>query len=295
MVVRELLQKTINTLKAGKIDNAVFDANLIVRKVLKLSPIDMVLSYNKEVNSENAQAVENYTKRRCLNEPLQYILKAQEFMGLEFYVDENVLIPRADTETLTEAVLKRNTGMNVLDICTGSGCIALSIAHYNKKAYVTGLDISEKALDVAKRNAENLNLSDRVRFIKTDILKEFPFGVYDVITANPPYIESEVIGSLQKEVRLHEPRIALDGGEDGLVFYRRITEIAPRLLAVGGRIYFEVGYDQAEKVKGLMRNDFENIEVIKDLCGKERVVCGEKSASGGFFDESERNTGKIKD
>jgi len=240
MVIRELLHEIIQDFKKNNIENSVFEANLIVRTVLKLSPIDMVLSHEKEVEEKQEKAIREYEKRRILGEPMQYILGTQEFMGLEFIVDKNVLVPRADTETLVEEVLKENKGMNVLDICTGSGCIGLSIAHYNKKAFVLGLDISEAALQVAEKNAEKLKLSDRVRFEKTDILSQTPSGVFDVIVSNPPYIESAEIEKLQVEVKGHEPHIALDGGADGLDFYRRIINIAPKLLQEKGKLYFEV-------------------------------------------------------
>jgi len=275
MVIRELLHEIIQDFKKNNIENSVFEANLIVRTVLKLSPIDMVLSHEKEVEEKQEKAIREYEKRRILGEPMQYILGTQEFMGLEFIVDKNVLVPRADTETLVEEVLKENKGMSVLDICTGSGCIGLSIAHYNKKAFVLGLDISEAALQVAEKNAEKLKLSDRVRFEKTDILSQTPSGVFDVIVSNPPYIESAEIEKLQVEVKGHEPHIALDGGADGLDFYRRIINIAPKLLQEKGKLYFEVGFNQAEEVKKLMEKHFDNVEAVKDLCGVLRVVKGE--------------------
>lgn len=276
MVIRELLTESVRRLKENNIENAIFDANLIIRSVLKLKPIDLVLSYNKDVEDEKIDCVRKLIEKRCQNEPLQYILGTQEFMGLEFIVNKNVLIPRADTETLVEAVLELNRGMNVLDICTGSGCIALSIAHYNKNAFVIGLDISADALSVASENAEKLSLSERVRFEKCDIMNSIPDGVYDVIVSNPPYIESNEIEALQVEVSLHEPHIALDGGVDGLDFYRRIIKIAPTLLQEQGRLYFEVGCNQAKQVIKFMEKDFDNCFIKKDLCGISRVVCGTK-------------------
>lgn len=282
MVIRELVRECIAELRNSNIENPVFDANLTVRTVLGLEPIDMVLERDKEVSESDESRIRRFCARRCKNEPLQYILGVQEFMGLEFFVDRNVLVPRADTEALVEAVLTDKRGMNVLDICTGSGCIALSIAHFNKNAFVTGLDISENALAVAKKNAEKLKLSNRVKFEKCDITKEFPRGCFDVIVSNPPYIETGEIEKLQKEVKLYEPHIALDGGADGLVFYRRISEIAPAMLQEHGRLYFEVGYNQAEAVEDIMlKSGLKNVIRIKDLCGVDRVLCGERQNNGG--------------
>lgn len=282
MVIRSLLNDTVAELKNHNIENAIFDANLIVRNVLGLKPIDMVLSYSKEVSAEHVEKVKEYTKRRCENEPLQYILGTQEFMGIEFKVKEGVLVPRADTETLVESVLGTGKGANILDICTGSGCIALSIAKFNKNAHVIGVDISENALEVAEENAKNLELTDRVRFYKLDIMNEIPKGIFDIVVSNPPYIVKKEIDKLQNEVKLYEPHIALDGGEDGLDFYRRIIEIAPVFLQENGKLYFEVGYEQAKIVSDMMKEKFTDIEIKKDLCGIDRVVIGKIRGGRSF-------------
>ena len=276
MVIRGVLSKTIDTLKNAGIENAVFEANLIIKTVFELSPIDIVLSYNKTAPDALAKKAAEYAERRASGEPLQYILGVWEFMGLEFLVSPNVLIPRSDTETLVEAVLSRKGGMNLLDICSGSGCIALSIAHYNKSTYALGLDISPDAVELSKKNAEKLGLDNRVRFERADIMSDIPHGVFDVIVSNPPYIRRDVIGTLQAEVRLHEPHLALDGGEDGLDFYRRIIDIAPRLLNENGELFLEIGFDQADDVTALMQASFSDISVIKDLCGNDRVARGRK-------------------
>ena len=276
MVIRGVLNKTIDTLKNAGIENAVFEANLIIKTVFELSPIDVVLSYNKTAPDALAKKAAEYAERRASGEPLQYILGVWEFMGLEFLVSPNVLIPRSDTETLAEAVLSRKGGMNLLDICSGSGCIALSIAHYNKNTYALGLDISSDAVELSKKNAKKLGLDNRVKFERADIMSDIPHGVFDVIVSNPPYIRRDVIGTLQAEVRLHEPHLALDGGEDGLDFYRRIIDIAPRLLNENGELFLEIGFDQADDVTALMQASFSDISVIKDLCGNDRVARGRK-------------------
>lgn len=276
MVTRKVLTDLSEALRDAGVDNALFEANLLLRDKLKLSPLDLVLSYQKEVSEADLKALQEAIERRISGEPMQYILGTQEFMGLEFKVTPDVLIPRADTETLVEAVLSENHGMNVLDLCTGSGCIAVSIAHFNRNAYVHGVDISENALKIAEENAEKNKVSERVRFSRMDILKEIPNGVYDVIVSNPPYIEHDVIPTLQKEVVVHEPHLALDGGADGLDFYRRIAEIAPKLLQQGGMIYLEVGHTQAKAVAELLENAGLKTAVIPDLCGVDRVVTGRK-------------------
>ncbi len=276
MVIKEFLKITTENLRSGGNDNPVFEAHLLVRHVMGFSATDLVLSHDKEVDEKYIALLESLIKRRLEGEPLQYILGTQEFMSLEFKVTPDVLIPRADTETLVEYVIDKtkNKGISLLDIGTGTGCIPLSIAFYNKRAFVRGLDISKKATKIAKENAEKLNLLERADFVLCDILSECPKGKYDIITSNPPYIESHIIDGLQTEVRDFEPRLALDGGADGLDFYKRICSIAPKLLEKGGLLAFEIGYNQGKQVSDLMRDDFENVEIIKDLCGNNRVVAG---------------------
>lgn len=276
MVIRECLAALNQAFREYGIENSMFESNLLMREILKLSPLDLVLSHQKELSKEEKEKITAARDRRLSGEPLQYILGTQEFMGLEFIVTPDVLIPRSDTETLVEAVLSERRGMNVLELCAGSGCIAVSLAHFNPGAYVRSVDISEPALAVAKRNAEKNHVSDRVRFEKMDILTEKPCGVYDVIVSNPPYIEHDVLPMLQREVFLHEPHLALDGGADGMVFYRRIAELAPGLLQEHGSIYLEVGEKQAKKVAALLESQRLKTEIIYDLCGVERVVIGRK-------------------
>jgi len=278
MVIRDELSKIVGILKGSENANPVFEANLILRHFLKMSPMDLVLNSNKEIDDEIIEAIETAVQKRAKNEPLQYILKSQEFMGLEFYVDENVLVPRADTETLVEYILKHfiNTGFTALDIGTGSGCIATSLAHFNKNAYVRGIDISKKCVEIAKRNAKSNGVDNRVIIEQADIFKFDCFGKYDVIVSNPPYIESDVIDTLDDDVKNHEPHLALDGGADGLDYYRHIVKIAPKLLKENGLLAFEVGHNQAHQVAEMMGNNFCGIEIIKDLCGIERVVGGRK-------------------
>lgn len=225
--------------------------------------------------------------KRASRVPLQYILGTQDFMGLTFFVDENVLIPRQDTETLVETVLKENPDRtsSILDMCTGSGCIAVSLSVLGKYGHVEGADISPGALAVAEKNAVRILGgavcgSCSVRFRQSDLFSAFePGEVFDVIVSNPPYIPTKVIEGLEPEVRDFEPLNALDGTEDGLFFYRSLAKECPAFLKDGGKVYFEIGYDQGAAVSELLAfGGFEEIRVIKDLAGKDRVVCGKMQA-----------------
>lgn len=269
MVIRELVSEISKNLT----ENAQFEARQIVMSASGLDNTSLLLKANESVDDETIKKAYAMLDRRKNNEPLHYILGSAEFMGLQFYVDKNVLIPRADTETLVEEVLSRmeSDKYDVLDIGTGSGCIGISIGHFNKNANVTFLDISNSALEIAKKNALTNNVNGE--FICMDILKEYPNKKFDIVVSNPPYIRPDVIETLQNEVKDFEPYNALYGGDDGLVFYRRITGIAPHILNDGGILAFEIGYDQGEAVKNLM-NGFSQVRIIKDFCGNDRVVIG---------------------
>lgn len=269
MVISELLNKIRKELA----DNADFEARQIIMSALKISQTDLIINANKAVNDNDLTNIFELVSRRKNGEPLQYILGSTEFMSLNFIVTPDTLIPRADTETLVETVLNiiGSNHVSLLDIGTGSGCIGISIAHY-KKAEVTLLDKSEKTLEIAKKNAKKHNIN--ARFLNMDILENYPKEKFDIIVSNPPYIETDVIDTLQTEVKDHEPLSALDGGNDGLIFYRRIIKIAPNMLNNGGVLAFEIGYNQGKAVYDLMQNDFTGVEIIKDLCGNNRVVTG---------------------
>jgi len=228
-------------------------------------------------------------KLRSERIPLQQITRHQEFMGLDFWVNEHVLIPRQDTEILVETVLEdlkrrqsewdmtnrpegeRKT-LGILDMCAGSGCIGISLERLLPvPVKVLGADISEDALKVAKENGDQLGC-ERYRVIKSDLFEKIE-GMFDIIVSNPPYIPTEVIETLNREVKDHEPRLALDGEADGLAFYRRIAVGAPKYLVTGGKIYLEIGYDQGDAVSALLYNaGFDDVKVIRDLAGLDRVV-----------------------
>jgi len=216
--------------------------------------------------------------RRAKREPLQHILGTQEFMGLEFYVNRHTLIPRQDTETLVETVLAahKEKGVKLLDMCTGSGCIAISLAAHGGYVHVEAADISVEALNVAEKNAEKI-LNGGIRFRHSDLFSAFDPDTdkFDIIVSNPPYIPSDVIEELEPEVRDFEPRSALDGTADGLFFYEKLAEECGRFLTENGSVYFEIGHDQGEAVENLLRtHGFKDTKTIKDLAGNDRVVCG---------------------
>lgn len=253
-----------------------FEAEQIIMSALNMTREKLILNAKREITDKEYAKILKMTSRRKKGEPLQYILGSTEFMSLEFFVGEGVLIPRQDTETFTEIVLdmlSHEKAYNVLDICTGSGCIGISLAYYRENVRADLIDISDTAAETARRNAAHNDVEERVSIYKCDILKEYPDKKYDIIVSNPPYIESDVIQTLQTEVRDYEPHLALDGGADGLLFYRRIIEIAPKLLNKDGIIAFEIGYNQGETVSSMM-SAFNNVQVIKDLCGNDRVVTG---------------------
>lgn len=257
------------------IAEAQLDARLLLEYVCGTDHNTLLVHGEREVEEPKSTAYCDLILQRVAHTPLAYIKGTQEFMGLEFSVNKQVLIPNQDTETLVEEAMRlMHDGMRVLDLCTGSGCIALSLLHYTNDTSAVATDISEAALTVAVQNAEQLKLMERISFAETDL---FPVQKekFDLIVSNPPYIPTAVIETLAPEVKDHEPRLALDGTEDGLSFYRRIIRTAPEWLFESGWLILEIGYDQGEAVSAMMReNGFRDIEVIRDLGGKDRVVTG---------------------
>lgn len=277
MTVKDIIIKTTAVLKDAGIESASLDCRLLLCKFLGVDKVYLITNSDREI--DDLSEFDALVKRRLNHEPMQYILNHSEFMGLDFYVDENVLIPRPDTEILVEKVISHfgETSFEFLDIGTGSGCIPISIIANCKNARGISADISEKAIDVAKKNAESNGVSERLNFINIDILKDFPEGKFDCIVSNPPYIESEVVETLMPDVREFEPHLALDGGADGLTFYRRIADKGYDSLKDGGLLAFEIGYNQGESVCRIMNEKgYRNTEVIKDIAGNDRVVVGTK-------------------
>ena len=258
--------------KAGCPD-AGLDARYIAAGVLKKSPGEIRFLGDTEIEKDALEIMNVRLDRREKGEPLQYIENTAYFMDFEFYVDENVLIPRQDTETLVELALKKIGGIqkpDVLDMCTGSGAIAVSLALYRKDARVMASDISNGALNVARKNA--LSTAANVEFILSDLFESIPEKKYDLITINPPYLTREDMLTLQREVQA-EPSLALFGGDDGLQLYRRISKDVYRFLKPGGYVLLEVGLGQEKDVLTLFTNECTwESGVQKDLCGVDRVV-----------------------
>lgn len=273
MNYRKLYETGKDRLEKAGIQEAALDARLLLEEVCGTDRNTLLVHGDRAVTEEEETQFRIFIERRSTHEPLQQITGWQEFMGLRFSVTEDVLVPRQDTETLVEEVMRYlRDGMEILDVCTGSGCILLSLLRYSNGCRGVGCDISEKALAIAGQNAKELGIS--AQFIQSDLFESIE-GRFEYIVSNPPYIRKDMIPTLMEEVRDHEPLIALDGGEDGLDFYRKITREATEHLYSGGMLFFEIGYDQGEAVKLLMEEEgYEEVTVSQDLAGLDRVVYG---------------------
>ena len=278
MTLKELLKWGENRLLESGVLEFLVDAWRLLEDTFDIDKNYYILNCNENIDnmfdSDEVSKFKSKIEKRCTRLPLQYITGSQEFMGLDFFVNENVLIPRQDTETLVLEVLNRiNKDSDILDMCTGSGCIILSIcklSKYNIRA--TGVDISNKALEVAKKNADNLGIE--INYIESNLFDKID-GKYDIIVSNPPYIRTEEIEKLMPEVKEFEPLGALDGQEDGLFFYREIIEKSDEYLKAGGYLFFEIGYDQGLDVYKMMENKgFSELNIVKDLAGLDRVIWG---------------------
>jgi len=291
MIIKEALKKGTDIIKSAGIETPTLEAGVILCHVLGCDRIYIYTHCDTELQPSQEKEYFELLKKRTSGVPVQHITGFQEFMSLPFRVNEHVLIPRQDTEILVEAVVEwvKNQKtqiqdkVKIMDMGTGSGCIAVSLAYYIENSFVTAVDISENALKTAKLNAEVNNVADRITFIQSNLFKDIPDEyrgrMYNVIVSNPPYIPTEDIKHLQKEVRCFDPVIALDGGQDGLEFYRTIINEVNDFLKPGGLLAFEVGYGQADAVAALMNGKFEDIGRIKDLSGTERVVFGRRETT----------------
>jgi release factor glutamine methyltransferase len=291
--LKDALREGANTLKKARIETPVVEAGVILCFILNCDK-SFIYSHNEyQMDVNETKKFFEHIEKRAAGVPVQYLTGHQEFMSMDFRVTRDVLIPRQDTEVLVETVIayaeilsgkgagneKKGAFISILDMGTGSGCIAVSLAKYIRNCRVVAVDISEEALGVARYNAANNGVQDKIDFIKSDLFSELePMKKdkrFDIIVSNPPYIPSREINSLQKEVKQHEPVIALDGGADGLKFYRFIIADAPAYLKPGeGLLALEVGYGQAEAVCRLMNRDFCEIKVINDLSGIRRTIIG---------------------
>lgn len=291
MTLQQLFLEGVKTLGRAGIEEAGLDAKYLLFEAFDMDEVHFLMDRNRPLpqDAESGACESAYRElisRRAGRIPLQYLCGSQEFMGLEFLVNPSVLIPRQDTETLVELVLKEKPDrrLRILDMCTGSGCIAVSLKKLGGYDSVTAVDVSPEALKTAAENAGR-NEAD-IRLVESDLYAALDPDKdrFDVIVSNPPYIPSRVIEGLQPEVRDCEPRLALDGKEDGLYFYRRLAGESKGFLKEGGSIYFEIGYDQAEAVSGLLTNcGYQEIEVIKDGPGLDRVVKAVMAGAGGTY------------
>ena len=273
MTLREALALGRDLLKQSEIEEYETDAWILLEAACGCTRNDLFLRGNEPLLKEKEELYKEYLEKRQKRIPVQHITGVQCFMGLDFFVTPDVLCPRLDTEVLIEEALKRiKPGSRILDMCTGSGCIILSLLHYAKECTGTAVDLSEKALAVARKNAKNLE--KECTFIHSDLFENIQ-GKYDVIISNPPYIATKEIEALEPEVRIHEPMMALDGMEDGLFFYRKIVSASNEFLNPDGWLFFEIGYDQGKAVSDMMiEAGYSEVQVIKDLAGLDRVVIG---------------------
>ena len=276
MTIKETLRKGMLQLKTENVTEPNLKARLIMQYILN-KPRQYLIIYDNQVLTLRQEV--NYFKaiKRLINgEPIQHITHQQEFMKLNFFVNEDVLIPRPDTEILVEEVIKIARKINakkILDMCTGSGAIAVSLAKYLDNVEITAVDISEKSLDVAKTNAKNNEVENKITFIESNLFENIVNEKYDIIVSNPPYIRKDVIKTLTKEVQ-KEPKIALDGGYDGLDFYRKITHQSEEYLKFNGYLCFEIGYDQKKDVIKIINDEkkFTGTYSKKDLCDNDRII-----------------------
>ena len=276
---RELFNYGKAMLKKSGVAETEPDAWLLMEYVFDIDRTWYFLHQEEEAGEEKAEQYARLLEKRAQHIPLQQLTCQAWFYGLKFYVNEHVLIPRQDTEILVEEVLKEaggRKGLKVLDLCTGSGCILLSLLEHLEQAQGMGADLSEQALLVAEKNAQIQGKTKQTRFVRSDLF-EAVCGQFDILVSNPPYIPTAVIRELMDEVRLYEPRMALDGHEDGLYFYREIAAHAGEYLKGNGILAFEIGYDQGEAVSGLLEKEgYREIRIVKDLAGLDRVVIGRK-------------------
>lgn len=269
--LKGLLTDGTKMLTQAGIDEAELDARYILEYITGLNSAQYFIHSEDIIEKNKAEEFFRLIERRSKRIPLSYVIGTRDFFGLTFKVDENVLIPEQETELLVEEVIKHSEGKSVLDMCTGSGCIAISIALFGKPSKVAASDISEKALEVARENAKSLK-SGEISFIQGDMFENVT-DKFDIIVSNPPYIETGEIDELMPEVRDYIPRLALDGDIDGLKFYRIISKEAVKKLNKNGRIFYEIGYNQSRAVASiLLENGFTDVKIMKDYSGLDRLV-----------------------
>ncbi len=285
MNVKRAIQEGSKILKENNIEEPNIKIKLLMQNILKKTRQYIIANDTQELSKEQEIKYLEGIQKLKNNMPIEYITNQKEFMKKLFYVDENVLIPRQDTEILVEEVIKIaetkttsnqtiiNNNLQILDMCTGSGAIAVSLASYIDKSEIDAVDISQKALEITEKNAKENKVEKKIKEIESNLYKNIGEKKYDIIVSNPPYIKHEVIKKLDKQVQ-KEPLIALDGGDDGLEFYRKIIKQSPKYLKKDGYLCLEIGYDQKDEVINLLNteNKYKNIYSKKDLCGNDRIV-----------------------
>ena len=276
MKLKELLNRAVYKLKNSGVEQPILKARILMQYTIKKPREYLIIYDQKEITKAKEKEFMQNVEKLIKGTPIQHITHSQEFMKLNFFVNEDVLIPRPDTEVLVEEVLsitKRLTKPRILDLCTGSGVIAISIAKYAQNSELYASDISKKALKVAKENAKNNNVEERIKFIESDLFNSIPKMKFDIIVTNPPYIRTGDIPNLQKEVQ-NEPQIALDGGIDGYDFYRKISNKAYEFLKYNGYLCMEIGYDQKEFVMDILEYEkrYSKTYSKKDLYDNDRII-----------------------
>jgi len=280
VTIEKLLKDGIDIIKQREFNSPKLEVELILCYLLQKDRIYLHLNRKEEVSEEIKDKFYKLAEKRNNGYPLQYITNSQEFMGLDFYVQEGVLIPRPDTETLVETVInivkeRYNKEIKILDLGTGSGAIAISLAYYLRNSFVTAIDISDIAVETTKINIKKHNLNN-IKVIKGNIFEDNLGEKFDVLVSNPPYIESDEIKNLQTEVSVYEPRLALDGGVDGLDYYRPIVELFKEICEENGVLAVEIGKQQKESVEEIFLNSkvFKEVKSYRDLAGNDRVIIG---------------------
>ncbi len=276
MLIKEAMRKGMISLKTNNIQEPNLKSRLLMQYILNKPRQYMLIHDNEELTNKQEKAYLENIEKMIKGVPLQHITHSQEFMKMNFYVNENVLIPRPDTEILVEEVInidKKTNAKKILDLCTGSGAIAISLAKYIENSQITAVDISEEALRIAKLNAVNNNVEDKITFVKSDLFENIVKEKYDIIVSNPPYIKKDFMKKLDKEVQ-QEPYIALDGGYDGLDFYRKIISEGYQYLKFKGYLCMEIGYDQKQEVFDIIKSQekYSNTYSKIDLGGNDRIV-----------------------
>lgn len=279
MTIKEELERATKQLKQNGKQEAKINVSRILAHILGCERHMLIFKENEQLGEKEKIQFNKAILELEKDTPIQYILKEQEFMKLKFYVDKNVLIPQPDTEILVEEAInfRRNNTLKILDLCTGSGCIGICCAYYRDNIFVIASDISKKALDIAKYNAKKHNVNAKLQFIQSDLFDNINEKFFDLIISNPPYIKTSIIPTLENEVQ-KEPNIALDGGNDGLDFYRKIADRAFSFLKNEGKLILEIGFDQKEDVLEILdkTNAYKNVIVKQDLGGNNRMVIAEK-------------------